>query len=350
MPAGSPFELLLRTGAASARERIWRAVGGADVILANLEAPITDSKVPYSDKRFRFRCARETPSLFDRRFVLGLANNHIFDFGEKGLLDTIEALDARGLHHAGAGRNLEEAGQPAILEAAGLRLGILCAADSRYQAATTKSAGTYPATPELMRESIRSLRKSVEIVTVSIHSGLEFLSVPTPRQIDLAELCMEEGALAVCFHHSHCISGVRRDKRGVVFFGTGNYVFPWGDTPRRFMAWREGAVWRVRVDALGLEIESVDAVPVLLDDEGLPCEASGEAARRILDRIARCSSRLRSAHGLRWWRLREMISPIYLWLNLVNYADIARRHGIRTSLRTMAEGIAVQWTAGRRDG
>ena len=44
-----------------------------------------------------------------------LANNHTLDFEEQGLLDTLEHLDAAGIRHAGAGRNRDEAAEPAIL-------------------------------------------------------------------------------------------------------------------------------------------------------------------------------------------------------------------------------------------
>jgi poly-gamma-glutamate capsule biosynthesis protein CapA/YwtB (metallophosphatase superfamily) len=347
MPAENALDLLHRAGSASAGRRIWQAVDGADVILANLEAPVTSSDSVHKDKRYCFKCAGEVLSVFDKRFVLSLANNHIFDYGEQGVLDTIEALDGRGLLHTGAGRNLEEAGKPVMLEVAGVRLGILCAADPRYQAATRNAAGTFPARAGILREAIRSLRVDADIVAISIHSGQEFLPVPTPRQMYLAELCLLEGVRVVSFHHSHSLSGIRRDDRGAVFFGTGNYLFPWGDTPRRFTSWQEGAVWRVGLDVCSRDIVKVEIVPILLDGDGFPCEASGAVASRILDRIARYSGRLNCGSDLRWWRLREMMNPLYLWLNLVNYTDIARRHGIRAAFRTLREGMASQLIAGR---
>ena len=61
---------------------------------------------------------------FDFNFV-GTANNHAGDFSTHGMLSTIDALDARGLAHAGSGRSLEEAGAPAVLDIDGKKVAII---------------------------------------------------------------------------------------------------------------------------------------------------------------------------------------------------------------------------------
>src|ERR671910_572218 len=91
----------------------------ADLRIINLECAITDNEQPWmrSPKVFHFRAqpsAIET-LLTARIEVCSLANNHTLDFEEQGLLDTLEHLDAAGIRHAGAGRNQEEAVDPAIL-------------------------------------------------------------------------------------------------------------------------------------------------------------------------------------------------------------------------------------------
>ncbi len=346
MPAATAEELKT-LGAEALRNQIWKPVEGVDAILMNLEAPITSNARTHANKRYCFRCSKSVLDLLDGRFIIGLANNHIFDYGEKGLLDTLEALDSRNFTHSGAGRNLRDAG-PVVTEIAGVRLGIICAADVRYQAATKTSAGTFPAIPGLLRDSISDLRRRTAVVLVSIHGGQEFLPVPSPQQRRLADLCLDEGARVVSFHHAHCVSGWRWDHRGVTLFGTGNYLFPWGDTPSSYSAFRESAAWRVILDPSRPETERLEIRPILIGEDGLPREASAVDAARILGRIRRYSDRIR-AEKLGWWRVREMMRPVYLWMNMTNYADIARRNGIRASLRLLAEGIRTQMTAGRQD-
>jgi hypothetical protein len=332
---------------ASVKHRIWQPLEGVDAVFMNMEAPITAATGVHRNKRYCFRCAPDILELFDARFLVGLANNHIFDYGEKGLLDTIEALDSRNIVHAGAGHNLRSAG-PVEVKIAGVSLGIVCAADTRYHAATGNSAGTFPAIPGLLREAVSEMRRRGALVIVSIHSGQEFIPVPSPQQRHLADLCLEEGARIVSFHHAHCVSGWQQDSRGIILFGTGNYLFPRGDTPSCYSAYQEGAAWRISLFPFQPENERLEIRPILIDNNGLPFIAPAGDAAGILRRIGRYTDRIRAGRfGL--WRLWEMAKPVYLWMNAINYADIARRNGISASLKLLMEGMKAQLASGRRE-
>ena len=54
-----------------------------------------------------------------------LANNHIMDYGDKGLTDTINTLKNNGINYTGAGENLEQATTPVYLNIKGRRIAIL---------------------------------------------------------------------------------------------------------------------------------------------------------------------------------------------------------------------------------
>src|SRR5580704_15375702 len=57
--------------------------------------------------------------------VASLAGNHAMDWGEDALLDTMAHFQQKGVKTVGAGRNLQEARQPAIIERNGVRIAIL---------------------------------------------------------------------------------------------------------------------------------------------------------------------------------------------------------------------------------
>ena len=326
---------LAPTGVQAKADQIWKPLEGTDIVVANLEAPITNRTTARKNKRYNLKTGSEILDLFDSRFVLGLANNHILDYGERGLLDTIEALDSQNIPHAGAGCNLEQARRPAVVNVAGVTIGVVCAADPRFQPATNSSAGTFPAHPDLLIETIQEVRQRVDIVVVSIHAGTEFLPVPSPIQLRIAEVCLEEGVRIVNFHHAHCVSGVLQYEHGVVFFGTGNYLFPY-TIPWRFRQLRESAAWTVRLSNIGQE-HRVEIQPIILDGNGLPAKATQKQSRRILRRIQKYSCRIRRMKHLSLWRVYEMIKPIYIWFSIVHYTDICRRSGIRSLLKTLTE-------------
>src|SRR5919199_6393391 len=93
----------------------------ADLRIINLECAITNHKRPWTrtPKVFHFRADPSAVEVLRVARVDGcsLANNHTLDFEEQGLLDTLKHLEAADISYAGAGRNREEAAQPALLEA-----------------------------------------------------------------------------------------------------------------------------------------------------------------------------------------------------------------------------------------
>src|ERR687884_2236169 len=93
----------------------------ADLRIINLECAITNHKRPWmrTPKVFHFRADPSAVEVLKVARIDGcsLANNHTLDFEEAGLLDTLEHLEAAGIRYAGAGRNQEEAAQPALLGA-----------------------------------------------------------------------------------------------------------------------------------------------------------------------------------------------------------------------------------------
>jgi poly-gamma-glutamate synthesis protein (capsule biosynthesis protein) len=57
--------------------------------------------------------------------LVSVANNHALDYGPLGLEETMDALKQRGMVHAGAGRSLVEARQPAYLDTGSIRIALL---------------------------------------------------------------------------------------------------------------------------------------------------------------------------------------------------------------------------------
>src|SRR3712207_6596323 len=95
-------------------------LGSADLRIINLECAITEHRRPWSrtPKVFHFRADPVAAEVLGAARVdaCSLANNHTLDFEEQGLLDTLTHLKTAGIRYVGAGRNLEEAGRPVLLE------------------------------------------------------------------------------------------------------------------------------------------------------------------------------------------------------------------------------------------
>ncbi len=106
-------------------------LGQADARFTNLE--LTCPRLPFvPGVRNHGVYIAASPAVLDdlRRMgfnLFGTANNHFLDYSPQGVADTLDALDSRGLAHAGAGRNLTEARQPAYVDTAGRRVALLAA-------------------------------------------------------------------------------------------------------------------------------------------------------------------------------------------------------------------------------
>ena len=93
----------------------------SDIFMANEEFPFSTRGTPAEDKQFTFRAAPSLTFVFKELGIdiVTLANNHAMDYGTDALLDTCDTLDKAGIRRVGAGKNLDEAKAPVILEAQG---------------------------------------------------------------------------------------------------------------------------------------------------------------------------------------------------------------------------------------
>ena len=88
----------------------------SDIFVVNNEFPYTDSNVPQENKQFTFHAPPSAAAMLNDigADLALLANNHMYDYKAIGVTDTVNALDAAGIPHIGAGRNIAEASRPQV--------------------------------------------------------------------------------------------------------------------------------------------------------------------------------------------------------------------------------------------
>jgi len=201
----------------------------ADLAVGNLEAPLTDSDDEFGDKRFRFKVPpAAAAALRDAGFdVLTLANNHLGDFGPQGVLDTVTTLRDAGLKSAGAGRNLAQAREPALVTVGDQTVALLAYSNTFPTEfyATATHPGTAPGYPSHVVADIRKARALADVVIVSFHWGGEALVEPKDYQQNLGRQAIDAGAQVVLGHHPHVLQGVEFYHGGVIYYSLGNFAF-----------------------------------------------------------------------------------------------------------------------------
>lgn len=203
---------------------------GADVVFANLEGPLTEAGEPERDKRYVFRSppGKVGPALAAAGFnVVSLANNHTMDYGVEGLRQTLSALAAVGIKHAGAGLNLQQARQPALIRAGDQTVAVLAYSLTFPESFWARAgvAGTAFGHEQHVRADVQAARERADIVMVSFHWGREATTELRDYQPRLGRAAIDAGATIVLGHHPHILQGIERYKHGIIFYSLGNFAF-----------------------------------------------------------------------------------------------------------------------------
>ena len=208
----------------------------ADLRACNLECALTDVGEPWTrtPKAFHFRSAERNVAALAAAGVdiVSLANNHVLDFNEAGLLRTLAVLDEAGIAHAGAGRDLAEASAPAIRRVSGRRVGMLAFTDNEPDWAATHSApGVFHVDPgadderaELLLDATRETRAAVDLLIVSAHWGSNWGAEPPGDHVSFGRALLDAGADIVFGHSCHTLRGVGLHGTGAILYGTGDFV------------------------------------------------------------------------------------------------------------------------------
>ena len=205
---------------------------GADTFILNNEFTYT-VRGSRSGKKFTFRTnpayAAMLPEMGADLVTLG--NNHTWDFGETGFLDTLAALDAVKIPYIGAGRTLAEAVRPYVIEAGSMRIAILNATEIERGYPVTRGAGEMSpgvfrcTDPALLYEAIRVADATYDFVIVIPHWGTEGKSIPDSRETMLAAGMKEAGADLIVGGHPHVLQGIAFLGDTPAAYSMGNFLF-----------------------------------------------------------------------------------------------------------------------------
>ena len=331
------------------KEELWSFVDGSDLIIGNFESAIVEneiiSKVHPNGFTGNEGCptalltSKDILQVFDKRFVLCIANNHVMDYGNDGLINTVDNLKASGQNFSGAGKNMEEAGKPAIVECNGVKIGVICAADPRFNSSSETTPGTFPAKRDLLEELFGKLKNQTDLIIASLHLGMMYCYPPNPIMVSLAELCLELGAKIVHFHHSHLLSGVSNYERGAVIWGSGNYIFT-NRNLKNFKSLSRSAVFTAIFNKNDNSICKLDITPVQLSPEGLPIKANPTESERIKKIVRLWTKKNNNPKRMKYARLLSLFNfNVIFRLVVPGYIYRMKNKGVKNALMTLISSI-----------
>lgn len=260
----------------------------ADLSIINLEAPFTTAEVSV-DKPYVFKARPDYINILKESKIglVNLANNHIYDYGKEGLLQTIQILEQNHIPYIGAGRNINDARSPAIFKIKGLKFAFLgyygLSEHEESHPASETEPGTALRNLKFIKEDISKLKGKVDFITVIFHWGQEKKNMPEKDQIWFAHRVIDYGANLIVGHHPHVLQGIEKYKDGVIVYSLGDFIF--GGNRRIY---KESAVLKVNIPVQNVAAWNIEMIPVAVK-YWQPFELSNARRDTVLQKLKKYS-------------------------------------------------------------
>ncbi|MBQ4888545.1 CapA family protein [Shewanella sp. MMG014] len=193
----------------------------------NLECPIIDVMDEFKPESGKVNLSADfevLSSFSNISTTFTVANNHMLDFGGRGLSSTLRKLDSLGFNYLGTkeiefvvveGTNVAVIN--AVSESSGIkRNGELLFVDS-----------------ERLKLIVSELKNNYRILLIA-HWGDEECKLPRPDEVALAHELIDIGVSCIIGHHAHVIQCAEIYQGKYIFYGIGNLFFPDIDQPSHF--------------------------------------------------------------------------------------------------------------------
>lgn len=202
-------------------------IRNSDIAITNLEAPLTNAKKPIPKTGPAIKAQPETAKALKYAGfnLITLANNHIMDFGEQGLNDTLLELEKEEISFLGVGKHFEDAQKPFFKEVKGYKLAFINFAENEWATTQGKAPGANPLNPIANFYAIKEAKQNADFLFVIVHGGHEMYPLPSPRMKETYRFFVDAGADAVIGHHAHVFSGYEIYKNAGIFYSLGNFIF-----------------------------------------------------------------------------------------------------------------------------
>jgi poly-gamma-glutamate synthesis protein (capsule biosynthesis protein) len=256
---------------------VFKQVQGAfynsEIVVGNLECVLCENTLLQADKSPDGGAyhLRQHPSIVwmlkDTGInIVNLANNHTMDYGVEGLEKTINTLDENNILYFGAGKNIEKASKPLIVEKQGVSFAFLGGnriPPSSFYASQNKP-GSNPIDKDTLTQQVENLEDKVDFTIVSLHWGLEGKTYTTNLQEKLAHKLIDSGADIILGHHPHVLQKTEWYNDKLIIYSMGNFLFN-----TSIPEWHYSTIYVIKVSR-PKGIINCYPIPIFIDDEGKP--------------------------------------------------------------------------------
>ncbi len=260
----------------------------SDLAMINLETSVTTRGTP-QPKTYTFRAQ---PSAYDAIKAAGidavsLGNNHVLDYGQQGLIDTLTYAYNAGVGTFGAGLGETYAYAPWITEVKGVRIAVFGFSQVNELSGPWTATHTQPGVAIVRSDAqiakaaaaVRSARERADVVIAFMHWGEEVNPCPIDLQNRTARALADAGATMIIGAHQHMLQGDGWLGNTYVAHGLGNFVWYSNSS----ISYDTGVI---RVTLTGSQISKTEFLPAVINRAGVPSPVDGGEAQRIQNKFA----------------------------------------------------------------
>lgn len=224
-------------------ENVLEFISTADLRVINLETPLTKTGSPISKIGPNLKCHPNVVKTLKSANInlVTLANNHVYDYGHRGLKNTMNILNENKINFIGVGNNLQDA-KKSIWEANDVVF--LNYSQNEWGVATDTSSGFNGYSIIDIVQQVKYHKSKKKIVCLILHRGHEHFSYPSPEMVKEYRFFVDNGADLIVSHHSHFYSGYEKYKSGHIFYGMGNMLF---DSKTKDQRWYESFLLKIKI-------------------------------------------------------------------------------------------------------
>ncbi len=239
----------------------------ADRVIVNLECAVTEHDKKIDKIGGGLKAPFGTVETLKKAGVTdcALANNHIFDFGKKGLNDTIFELEKNGINYTGIGENKDDARKNLVITDGNKKISVINVCEHEYSYALENRVGARELDPYETADDVAEAKKNSDFVILIVHGGKEHAAYPSERLVKMCRSMVKRGADLVLCQHSHRITCYEQFEGGHILYGQGNFHFVEVEYSKPIPYYNQGLM----VKADFSDKLKVELIPTVVDGLGI---------------------------------------------------------------------------------
>lgn len=267
----------------------------SDLVLANLEAPITQSN--YKIDKCGPNLCMHTSAINEIKKMgintLNLANNHIMDFGDIGLSETIKLLQDNNISYYGAGSNKIEANRIVVQKINDLKIGFMGMAEHEFSITLNNEPGANGLSIIDFIETYKKQKDEFDYLVVTLHNGAEKYPYPTPDNQKICRFLANNGADVIVCQHQHRPGAYEVVNNSLVVYGQGNFIFDSKDKKPDW--WYDSLLVNIEFSKYKHKIDFSFYPTIQFNDEASVISPGEEEKERILSEFNKRSLEIKDS-------------------------------------------------------